>query len=292
MLNELRDKTERLIRKMRVRRCEIPFVILFCERSGSSHLCSILSNHPQIACRYEDFNEILVNEQNPMPAGAQAVAMGSARYLRRLVDFRGNRTDDPTRGQIIQHFHNIFACRVKACGFKLKCRIQMQLYPEVMKELETLIPDLHVISLQRTNVLKQAISRQNMLRIRAASQGETCNLTTAFQPESGFDRPFHIDTQLVLNHARMMAHDNELLDDSVRRLEQQTASPALNLTYEELLADEAGIARRVFEFLEVDPQAPIYSNVFKATADDLSSVIANFDELRGAVHGTEFESMI
>ena len=290
MLNEIREKTERLIRRIRVRRCEVPFVILFSERSGSSHLCSLLDNHPEIVCRREDFTEQSVGIHDSSTDDQSIIRLGDFAWSRRLLLFQGKVRNDPGHQMVIKHFHDIYACRGKSCGFKFKFQIQLQLYPEVLRELNLLNPRLRVIALQRRNVLKQAISRQNMLRIQQLTSGD-CNLSDSVQ-QGTMDEKFQLDIPLVLRYARFLSRQTGVFQESVQDLAKRSDFPALHLTYEDLLSDKENQVRKAFQYLEVDPDVPVYSAIHKSTADDLSQVISNFEELRSEVQGTKFESML
>lgn len=290
VLQSLRDKAERFIRKIRVRRCAVPFIVCFRERSGSTHLCSLLDNHPEIVCRQEDFCERIVSPGEEK-AGEDLFDFGQLKCHRNLLPFHQKRIYSPSRKMIVQHFHDIYSGQVRACGFKFKFPIQFQLFPEVLAELNMILPDVRIISLQRRNTLKQAISRENMLRIRAAIGGKSSNLVEQHMP-SEFDSTFEIDVDSVLRYARQLKTQEASFLEAVGELEEKSAWPVLSLEYEALLADQQAVVRSVFEFLGVDVSATLYSTVHKATPDDLASAITNFDELKRAVAGTEFESMI
>ncbi len=297
MFERVQLKLERMIREFRVRKCEVPFVVWFRERSGSTHLCHMLNCHPDIMCRQEDFNAVLVDPQNPSPAGCQPRPYQQAQFFRRIHNFSGEEFDDPSRKQIVGHLHNIFAASHKACGMKFKFPIQFDLYPEVVQELKELSRPLRVIMLYRRNLLKQAVSRANMLRIKARFEG--CSNVLQYDPSAGpavekkFHEPFEIDVSKTIAYAKRLKSDESRFRQSIEAVSPPGRDlPLMSVYYEDLLKDHDATVRQVFEFLDVDPAAPVIQISRKATPNDLSQVIANFGELESLVRGTEFEPML
>jgi hypothetical protein len=80
---------------------------------------------------------------------------------------------------------------------------------------------------------------------------------------------------------------DQRLRDYVQRLDR----PALELSYEDLAERHDETLDRALSFLGVPPR-PCRGRTLKATRDDLRAVIANFEELRGCVAGTEYEAML
>lgn len=291
MFNEIRDKAERLIRKARIKQCDVPFVVLFRERSGSSHLCSILSNHPDIVCRHEDFHEKPLGDDTPTSDDEIVVQYGNQEYVRQLNRFGKPTQRHPTSRSVIGHFYDIFSCPVKAAGFKFKFPLQPRLFPEIMQELGQLDSPLRIITLDRKNPLKRAISRQNMLRIQKDTHSSQCNLWEhkhSTKPEF----PFRVNVDDVVNYARFQISQTRAFVELVEEIQRECSASCLEIYYEDLLRDEPQVVTRVYDFLEVDSSAPIYSSVKKATPDDLRETVLNLDELRAAVSGTPLESFL
>lgn len=299
MLHSLYQFAEHWIRRIRVRRCLVPFVILFLERTGSTHLCSLLSNHPEVVCRHEDFCELGVNGLGVNNAAdhvvpddvdaSQFVTYGKTSYRRALNKFKKKQIINPTRREITQHFYDIYSCPAKACGFKFKFPIQVHLFPEVLNELHSALPELRIIALRRQNTLKQSISRENMMRIRQAENSDNLFKYRMTQP---FDATFSIDVPSVLKYARQLKQQNSEFDEAIEQLDGKSRWPTQRLFYEDLLNDQTAVVRSLFEFLEVDVNVQIFSGIRKATPDDLASAILNYDELEQAIAGTEFASML
>ena len=184
------------------------------------------------------------------------------------------------------------SCPATACGFKFKYPIQHQLFPEVVDELKSLGNDLRVIVLSRRNVLKQSISRQNMLRISEATGGERFNLDQLVDgqvKQQLKQEPIHLDVPAVVQYARQLEREKEGFFEVVDDFEAQCGAQLFRIDYEDLLADQATVIARILDFLTVPVDAPLFSLVEKATPDRLAAAIRNFEELQAAVAGTELE---
>ena len=296
MLKSIRLHAERLIRKLRVRSCEVPFIIWFRERSGSTHLCSILNSHPQVVCRQEDFHEIIIDEQTVIPEGVKPIEIGKGiSCYRRISRFGSQYLENPTSKQIVTQLYDIFSCPTHASGFKLKYPTQDQLYPEVMDELASLGSKLRIISLSRHNVLKQAISRQNMRRINRATKGNSFNLSHEVDHETKQQvkqTRFVVNVEKAILYARQLQRELVGFEERLEHFQSYCQHPILKITYEDLLHSEADTVAEAFGYLGVDVNARYFSHIQKATSDRLADAVENYEELATAVNGTELESML
>lgn len=285
------NQGEKSIEELKGKRCRNPFIIWFRERSGSSHLQTILNNHPDIACRGEDFfHSAPVNI--PASDDPNEFQFRGNTFIRRIKNRDRNLkpVDRPSTEQIVKHLYFIYSLNRNACGYKLKFPIQVDMYPEVCDELRRLSSELRIIVLHRKNILKQVISRFNMLRIKAAAGA--CNLHRNAK-KAQLDTKLKIDVKRVLGLARHFKEEENTFFEDVKKLQQQTDPlNVLRIDYEDLLADEVGQSQRAFEFLGAAPDSMVKSLYQKATPDNLASVVENFDELAQAVAGTEFEAML
>ena len=285
MIEFLRNELERWVRKFRVPRCPVPFIVVFRERSGSSYLCSVLRNHPQITCRSEDFHDAFSGViDNPE-------AREDPKNLRRRIqNFDGSRIEEATRKDVIGHMYDIFSFPTEACGFKLKYRIQFDLFPEILAELKH-IPNMRLIVLSRRNLIKQAVSRQNLPRVEARAGG--ANLVNANDSEPVALPRFLLDVESAVKYARNSSQQQADFEDSVKQLTGKSGIPTMDVDYSELLKDHDRTIQRILEFLDVDAGQSLDSREFqKATPDRLSDAITNYDELLKVVQGTEFLPML
>ncbi len=292
MLSRFKYTVEHWIRRLRVRRCPIPFVILFRGRSGSTHLCSLLGGHPEVLCRHEIFAIEDAKSRPVIQPGIEIVEYNQRLVFRRLTGFHQT-TTAPSSKAIRQHLHDLYSTPFKACGFKLKFPIQMDLFPEVVAELKRFLPDLRIILLYRRNALKQAISLQNLQRIQSRYDDEFANANAETQLEpSVMQTPFSIDVDAVIQQARWIRSRDSQFFDSVKRFGAVDPNRILQVDYEDLLEQEDSVIQQVFEFLEVDPSHRPTSHIVKVTPNQLADALSNYAELQAAVEGTEFESCL
>ena len=301
MKRNLRQKMEALIRRLRVRRCPVPFMIWFQERSGSTHLSRLLDMHPEIICLAEDFHEQIIEETGSSDYPPDQIYRdGTHLYGRKVSQFNRPPIAHPSSAQVVAHLHDIFSCPARACGFKFKHRIQKILFPEILPELATFGADLRLIVLSRQNVLKQAISKQNMRRIvetgaaprNHANLMVTKNARENPQTRVGFATPFQLDVPAAIQYARQLQREQDAFEGTVQELCRQGVKHVRRVRYEQLLSDESNLLKSIFAWLDVDPEVEVEAFTRKATDDDLRRALANYDELARAVDGTDLEPML
>lgn len=295
MPNPFRDKIVRAIRRLRVRSCEVPFVIWFRERSGSTHLCSLLDMHPHIKCRYEDFHE-RPEEAEVEPGtsdlqSAPGLENGRGVLKRRLLRFNGRQVENPDTTQVVSHLYDIFSFPSFACGFKFKYPLQPELFPEVVSELKSLGLKLHMIVLSRRNFVKQAVSSQNLEFMRA-SVNDAANLPA--NQVSGREKfqPIKIDIARAVRYTHQLKAEHHAFLAGAREFGSETSCRILQLDYENLLYDQTETMKRIFAYLNVADEHQVVSSVRKAIPDDLSKAVLNFDEMEKAFSDTEFSRML
>ena len=285
MIESVRDELERWIRMVRVRRCPVPFVIVFRERSGSTYLCSLLKQHSQISCRTEDFHDGFPDAIDSPEACGE-----SKNWRRRIQIFDGSFVTQATRTDVLRHLYDIFSFPTLASGFKLKFRKQFELFPEILSELKR-IRNMRLIVLSRRNVIKQAVSRQNLARIESIA-GDA-NLFG--DDDSGSDTlpRFALNIDVALKYAVHSKLEQAAFEDSVNQLTRASGIPTMEVDYNDLLKHHDKTIRQILSFLDVDSNEDLFSNLFqKATPDLLADAITNYDELLKAVLQTELLPML
>lgn len=260
----------------RPRVCAVPFVVWFRERSGSSFLCSILNSHNDIFCRHEDYDVVRVNEDE-----RDKYSFGFKRlfFNRQLKSFDGQILN-PTDDQTITHFRKFYSQPKHACGFKFKFDIQVACYPEVVDELHWMSRHLRVIHLTRKNLLKQAVSRQNMERVKVYKQHSNLMAKSDLPP-------LRLDIPRALEYCRCLQADEARFEKSVSSFDN-----VLSVLYEDLLDDPQSQITRVLEFLDRKPTDELKSKFHKATPDCLAQAVTNYDALCEAVTGTTMEQYL
>ena len=259
--------------------CETPFFIWFTGRTGSTLLCDLLNSHPDVYCRMEDFSEVVLDLNHGM-ANENVREFKGVHYSRRICSPK-KIVHDPNREQILEHLQWIYSGGSAACGFKFRFPAQAAVFPEVLETLQPL-PGMKVIELIRDNTLKQAISLQNVDRVREDSSQVSCNLTSHTQLD-----PLQLNVELAIKHARFFLNSRQ----AFRRVTNEF-SHVLRVSYEDLNQNISSTTARVLGFLGVDVAPELATSFFKTTPDQIADAVANYDELVQAVAGTDLEAFL
>ena len=247
----------------------------------------LLSSHPEIACRLEVFDARPL-EKPPEPRAFPLYQSGDWLY-RRYLHVGKQEIPDPTDEQTLRRLQQIFELPRKACGFKFKSPTQKDVYPEIMQALLERKQEMRVVCLTRRNVLKQAISKQNMERLNSLAANDSlaievanCNLVSPTDLP-----PFELNIERAINYA---AELNRSAADFLTTIEP---FPLLHtIDYDDLAHRAEETYRELLEFLSVSPQIMPRSYFRKSTPDDLRQAITNYDRLVESVARTEFASMV
>ena len=247
----------------------------------------MLSAHPEVACRLEVFDARPV-EKPPEPPTFPTYQSGDWLY-RRFLHVGEQEFPDPTDEQTLRRLQQIFDLPRKACGFKFKSPTQKDVYPEIMQALLERKQEMRVVCLTRRNVLKQAISKQNMERLNSlaedgspAIQVANCNLVSQTELPA-----------FELNIQQAIAYAAELQRDAAEFLATiEPFSLVHTIDYEDLVNRAEETYRELLAFLSVSPRTPPRAYFRKSTPDDLRQAITNYDHLVESVAETEFASMV
>ena len=251
----------------------IPFVVLFMGRCGSTWLTSLLASHPDVKCRREEF--ALASGQGKAPPEQRT---------RILCKFFGDQlTNDPTPEQCVIRLEKLFSRKTAASGFKFKYPNQVESYPEVMNALRERADQLKVIHLTRANLLKRAISRQNLLR---RLEGTPRVATTDAERQVKTEK-LVVDIPLLMSYMKRQQRQFDRLQAIVNEFPN-----VIQLEYEELVRDQDRVMHSVLSFLGVDPTAELTSNLVKATPDRLVDIVSNYDEVVAAISNSAYASFL
>lgn len=232
-----------------------PFVIFFTERSGSTHLVSLLQSHPQIRCYHELFG--LPDSGDP---GPQTIEQ------RRTL------------------LNNVFVSEpedlVTAAGFKMQVPVQTDYYPDLLKELRTRKDALTIITLRRQNVVRQALStihrnywledRQMQPPMFALPMADKINVSP-----DGF-------LSIIAHYERQNSTLSNIAHEFPRRFD---------LTYEGLTDHENDTLQSLMHTLNVSPEWTLVSALSRVTPLEPEQWINNADELRSSLQGTPWQHM-
>jgi hypothetical protein len=257
-----------------------PFFIWFMGRSGSTYLCDLLNSHPQIFCRKEDFSDIRVERDSPAGKTYRLMQYQGASFFRRL-HLETKILDDPDENTTVEYLRRVFSQPYSACGFKLKFPNQPAVFPELVPELQH-TPGIAVIALRRENVLKQAISLQNLPRISKTAASQSSNAIQGVSLE-----PLWLDIPTAVSHARYFLRIEPQFEEFLRPFPK-----ICRVNYEELLDNSELVLAEILTFLEVDPNIRLQSVFHKTTPDSMQDALLNYEELVAEVQGTNLEKYL
>ena len=253
--------------------CPVPFFVWFHHRSGSSHLCSLLDSHAEIASWGEFFYRGEAGAAGDIftRSGSQS----EAEFLDHVYSYRWNSdgaylcVEDPQPPL------------ARAVGFKLKYQ-QGAAHPGVMNYLRQQ-RRMKAIHLVRTDLLSALISAAMIPRL--LKQFQRPNLLNGESPQQ-VERAVRLDPQTVRT-------DLEELESRIERgREALNGFETLELTYEDLLDSQATTCRKVLDFLEVDGSPDLASRYVKIMPRSIAESLANVHEVAEALQGSRFESLL
>ncbi len=253
--------------------CPIPFFVWFHHRSGSSHLCSLLDSHSEIASWGEFFYRGEAGAAGDIftRSGSQS----ESEFLDHLYSYRWN-----SRGAYLC-VNDPEPPLARAVGFKLKYQ-QNATYPGVMSYLRQQ-PQMKAIHLVRTNLLSALISAAMIPRL--LKQFQRPNLLASESPQQ-VERTVRLDPQTV--HAEL-----EMLESRIERgREALDGFEVLELRYEDLLDAQAVTCRKVLDFLEVDGSINLASRYVKIMPRSIEESLENVNEVAKALQGSRFASFL
>ena len=219
------------------------FIVLTRSRTGSNLLISFLNSHPQIYAESEIFSWL------------------HGRDHREVLE-------------------RVFAKQplfIKAKGFKIFYYHPQDDDSGLVWQYLTAMPDLHIIHLKRTNILRTLVSR------KIAAMADVWTARSSSEVKAQKKRPVHFSVE-ELREGFEQTRAWEIQSDAIFR-----DHPLLQVTYEELTAQPESAFRRVAAFLGV-PYKPPRAALRKQNPESLRKLIANYDVLKAEFQDTEWAS--
>lgn len=227
---------------------ENPFFIFFPERSGSTFLVHLLNQHPDIYCDHEVF--------------ATRKIPGEDRRFEPLVK------SDSEKIQILEKVYSYQ--EAKASGFKFKFGIQYHQYPDVYRFFLQNVCSMKLIFLYRKNLLKMAISRQNLSKLLESGQPHFLDN----QSQQGVGK-----LRLNLPYARSYIKRQQGEIEFYKRATEVFANRMV-VAYEDLCDKTDETLGQIFEFLNVGPTSSASAPPIKKITDNsLENAIENYSEM-------------
>ena len=236
----------------------VRFVILNAPRTGSNYLCTVLDGHPDILCHHEIFNPHVVGLARHL--AKQGFALGTV----------AERNPDP-----LAFLDRVWQTSLgrKRVGFKLCWRQDETALDAVLSD-----SGVRKIVLKRRNRVKSFVS------LLLARQTAEWVLYHDDPPPAARPR-IRLEAGELFEHI----HYNRQYYEQIESRLQTSGQRSLELFYEDLLAGTG--LRAALSFLDLPPEdaLTLRGQCWKLTPQKLADVISNFDDVAGALRGTELE---
>lgn len=249
------------------------FTIWFNERSGSTHLSSLLNSHPKIACSREIFfrGEGLAEQDYFGQSGIS----DPREFLKAFFSYDWERL-----GKLVDDFHP--ESSPQAIGFKLKYQ-QVDNYPDLCECIFT-TAGLRIIHLLRRNLLATLVSSKMVPRLLQVFQKPNIYVDA---PPRSFDRLITLDPRTVL------AELDYIQSRITRAREIAAGSTVLEIVYEDLVDHRAEVCGRTLDFLGIREKGELLSSQYlKIMPLSLKESIQNYDEIFQSLVGSRFEYLV
>jgi hypothetical protein len=138
-------------------------------------------------------------------------------------------------------------------------------------------PGLMFIHLIRDNLLKSYISEE---RMRLSSVAHTTD-------ESFVYSPVHIDMRKLINY-----FDTKTSKRQFYRQKFSTGHPYLELSYEDMFADQARTIQTILDFFSLRPEQMPLPQMKKISSGELKSEVTNHREVFDGLTGTAYEAFL
>lgn len=250
------------------------FVIWFGQRSGSTHLVSLLDSHPLGAC----FPEIFFTGEGGVPFDyfQRSSCLTVDAFLTRFFAYNwGPAGADLPYGSYQRK-------PAAAVGFKLKYT-QVNTYPEVFQYIHDRRTEIRVIHLIRKNVLarlvsctalKQVLQRFGKANIMRSSLEDRIEVATWLDPVTLVD-----DLRRLENEAEFG-----------RRLVEPLVTK--EVYYEDLVERPYHALAEVQDFVGLPVRGGLYSGFRKILPTDLEQCVVNFATVKAVLSGSEYETFL
>ena len=258
----------------------VRFMILSGPRTGSTLLQSALSSSPEITCFGEIFNHQL-----------DKIDYRTEEYESTIVDMDLRATNP---GEFLRK--RIFTdpvTPIRATGFKFHYD-HIWGFPGLRQALEE-DRGLAVIHLRRRNVLRVLVSskiaEETGVYFQSAGtrSGLQAKIVQTLRGAVRLTRPTQDKVRVKPEEVRQANLESDLTAQHWERIFE--GHDLLKLTYEDLVPDPKDEFDRILSFLGVTP-ADLEVTTARQNPEPLEDLISNYDELRTAFQGTDYESLL
>lgn len=250
------------------RRAPIPFIIWCNQRSGSTHLSSLLANHPDLTC----WRELLFAGE-----GTARDDLFTRSGCKNVTTFIDSFFSLKWRHIGIASATPVHANPV-AVGFKLKYQ-QAVRHAGLIGHLKAKEDRLRVIHLVRRNALATLVSIKLLPTTFSIFKDANAPAlsTKTYHPR------VYISPRTVVSQLLELEHGLHLARSMVAGMD------TIEIFYEDLVTHQATTISRVLTHLGADLRPKLNSSYRKLLPTSPYDVISNSEEIKDALKGTPFE---
>jgi hypothetical protein len=250
----------------------IPFVIWCYQRSGSTHLTSLLASHPDVACWRELFfaGEGSAKEDYFTRSGASSIISFLDRFFSNNWQAL-NLIGGPTGRR-----------HPRAIGFKLKYQ-QVLVRPAIIDYFQSHRRLFKIVHLVRHNLLATVVSSM-MLPVVISRFNNVNVMQDTIQHEYTFS--IQLDPEKLVS-------DLESLQHAIAEARGLLAGlNVIEITYEDLIARQTPCVTNILRFLEVDTTPILSSRYRKILPTSPLDVVTNRSEVEAMLKKTRFKMFL
>lgn len=246
------------------------FIVLTTQRTGSSWLIDLLSNHPEISAYGEIFINRIPNRENPWVKG-----------LMPPISFYEFKQNNCERHFLVINYLRYLDKMVfgnKANGFKM-------MYNQLGRNTETILPlifnNFRIIHLIRKNILDIIISRKHLhtkgMKHFVNDEQKNKIRTVSLNPDTIIQEIGNIERKV----------------DFFRKLLFILPLRTLTVFYEDLVKEKETTLNKIFKFLNVNGNIIISKTRFrKIHTIAKSDLIENFDAIQKILSATKYKEFL
>jgi len=256
-----------------------PFIIWFNERSGSTHLVSLLNSHSKIAC----FHEIFYAGEGS--AKSDVFQKSTASKVDNFLDDFFSYQWGVSQLNIVKHIeegkHNEDK-NPKAVGFKLKYN-QVKKYPQILDCLFRKKNRIKVIHLVRKNLLSTLVSSAMIPKLFPLLGRANLRKNLSID---------EVARSVTLNPNTLLKDLQELEIKIIENRKIFADLDTIEINYESLVNFEIDTCSRVLKFLGVNENEILISEFQKIMPLKFEDSISNFQEIKKIITGSKYSTLL
>lgn len=233
------------------------FIVITRGRTGSTHLISLLSSHPQIQALGEVFGEYKLRNKE---FHTMLNAVGAGQQLDRLLKGAPGK-----------------AVGIKLLYYQLEAAYAQEWEVRGLEKIAGILqadPSLKVIHLKRRQKL------ETLLSLKLASKTSTFHIYSEQDPYK--QEKIFLTVEECETEFRKATRWEEYYDAFFGN------HPLLEVYYEDLVSRQEEVSSKILRFLSL-PEVVLHSNLYKQNKLAAFEAIRNYPELKNAFLGTQWE---